>query len=142
MGQAHLLKDNQQGRNLALCITGFAVSLFLFYLHLHEDQLLIHVALFYPVNIGFLVGVIYGCKLLDQFKSNIVVNLSVGTLVIIGFHFVIIGAINYGIEHLFLSSEEICYHWYSAIPISLFIVAILYPLIILGKKYAPILLGR
>ena len=142
MGQAHLLKDNQQGRNIAFCITGFAISLFLFYLHLHEERLLIHVALFYPVNIGFLVGVIYGCKLLNQFKSDIIINLSVGTLVIIGFHFVIIGAINYGIKHLFLPGTEICYHWYSAIPTSLFIVAILYPVIIFGKKYAPVLLGR
>ena len=39
-------------------------------------------------------------------------------------------------------STEICYHWYSAIPISLVIVAILYPLIVIGKKHAPVLLGR
>ena len=142
MGQAHLLRNNLQWRNFAFCITGFALSIFLFYLHLHEDRLLLHVALFYPVNIGFLIGVIYSCKLLDPFKSNIVVNLSVGTLVIIGFHFVVIGAINYSIEHLFLSGEEICYYWYSALPISLVIVAILYPMIIIGKKHAPVLLGK
>lgn len=142
MGQAHLLRTSHQGRNLVICITGFAISLFLFYLHLHEDRLFVHISLFYPVNIGFLIGMIYGCKLLDKFKSNIVVNLSVGTLVIIGFHNVIIGAINYGIEHLFLPGTEICYHWYSAIPISLVIVAILYPLIVIGKKHAPVLLGR
>ena len=142
LGQARLLRGSQHWRNLPLCITGFAISLLLFSWHLHENRLFIHIGLFYPINIGFLIGVIYGCKLIDHLRSTIIVNLSVGTLVIIGFHNVIIGAINYGIEHLFLTSIEICYHWYSAILISLVIVTILYPMIIICKRHAPVILGR
>jgi hypothetical protein len=36
----------------------------------------------------------------------------------------------------------ICYHWYTALPTTIIIVAILYPIILWGKKHAPLILGR
>ena len=146
MGQRQLFRNNQKWHNLICCLICFAASLLLFVWHLHEENLFIHVALFYPINIGFLFGVLYGCKLLDNYKSTIIVNLSVGTLVIIGFHAVIIGIVNFALSHFslfsFHFSSQSGYHWYEALPVSLMIVALLYPILLWGKKRAPILLGR
>ena len=142
MAQTQILRRIQRWRDLLGCVICFLTSLFLFEWHLHEENLFIHIALFYPINIGFLFGVLYCCKLLNQFKSDIIINLSVGTLVIIGIHTVIISIINYIFERLLWQNTDICYHWYEAILVSLSIVAILYPIILWGKKHLTILLGR
>lgn len=146
MGQNQLFRNKQKWLNLIGCVICFAASLLLFEWHLHEENLFIHVALFYPINIGFLFGVMCGCKLLDQYKSKIIINLSVGTLVIIGFHAVVIGIVNFVLSHFslfsFHFSPQYGYHWYEALPVSLMIVALLYPILLWGKKQTPILLGR
>ena len=142
MAQTQILRRIQRWRDLLGCVICFLTSLFLFEWHLHEENLFIHIALFYPINIGFLFGVLYCCKLLNQFKSDIIINLSVGTLVIIGIHTVIISIINYIFERLLWQNTDICYHWYEAILVSLSIVALLYPIILWGKKHLTILLGR
>ncbi len=142
MGQNQFFRYNQKKRNLIGCLICFAVSLILFEWHLHEENLFIHIALFYPINIGFLFGVLYGCKLIDQYKLGVITNLSIGTLTIISVHTVIISVVNYFLEQLLLESTGICYNWYEAPPMSLAIVILLYPLILWGKKHAPIIIGK
>lgn len=123
----------------------FGASLLLFAWHLDAffgGQHLLHIILFYPVNIGFLFGVMYGCKLVDRCRSSIVTNLSIGTLVIIGLHIVAVTIANYAIGYLFDIKEGICYQWYEALPVTLVIVALLYPIILFAKKHCPVLIGR
>ena len=122
-------------------IGGLSLSLLLFYWHLHESRFLLHIALFYPVVICFIFGILSGCKLLDSIKSDIITNLSIGTLVIVGLHYPIVSLVNFGLEHL-LKIDDICYQWYEALFIALGISAFLYPVILSGKKLAPILLGN
>jgi hypothetical protein len=135
MGRKCLFKDI----NFKKDIIGFAclipLSILFFYLHLHEERTLPHVILFYPFNICFLCGFLYACKLLSNFSSDIITNISVGTLLIIGLHFPLIGAYNYILK---ISS----YEWYEALPTALFITVILYPLIIYSKNHIPSLLGK
>ena len=146
MGQKQLFRKIHKWRDLTCGLICFIVSLLLFEWHLNEENLFIHVALFYPINIGFIFGVLYGCKVIDHLKSNTIVNLSIGTLVIIGFHTVIIGIVNFVLSHFslftFHFSPQYGYQWYEALPVSLIIVAILYPILLWGKRHAPILLGR
>ena len=146
MGQKQLFRNIHKWRDLTCGLICFIVSLLLFEWHLNEENLFIHVALFYPINIGFLFGVLYGCKVIDHLKSNTIVNISIGTLVIIGFHTVIIGIVNFVLSHFslftFHFSPQYGYQWYEALPVSLIIVAILYPILLWGKKHLPILLGR
>jgi len=146
MGQKQLFRNIHKWRDLTCGLICFIVSLLLFEWHLNEENLFIHVALFYPINIGFLFGVLYGCKVIDCLKSNIIVNISIGTLVIIGFHTVIIGIVNFALSHFslftFHFSPQCGYQWYEALPVSLIIVALLYPILLWGKKHLPILLGR
>ena len=142
MGQKQLFKSIRPQRDLLCCIGFFAASILLFEWHLHEKNFLLHIALFYPFNICFLFGMLYGCKMLDNWRLSLITNLSIGTLVIIGLHIVPITIVNFGLEHLLHINGGICYHWYEALPVALLITITLYPIILFGKHHVPILLGR
>jgi hypothetical protein len=68
--------------------------------------------------------------------------MSIGTLVIIGLHIVLITITNYIFGLALKTDEIICYQWYEALPIAIIIVAFLYPIILFGKQHAPVLLGK
>lgn len=145
LGQYHLFRDITPHRDFINCLLCLLVSIILFAWHLHAyytGQHLLHIILFYPINMGFLFGVLYGCKLLNTITSPVIFNLSIGTLVIIGLHIVLVTIVNFALGRLLQLNTSICYQWYEALPTAFFIVALLYPVILLGKRYAPILLGR
>ena len=147
-------KENQGDRSMILSritrpltltllvAVSFAISLFFFEWHLHENRILIHAALFYPVNIGLLFGLLCFCKLLDNWRSTIVTNLSIGTLVIIGLHIMPIGIVNFAVDYLFGIRVNFGYYWYEALLITTFIIVLLYPIILFAQKYAPMLIGK
>ena len=135
MGRNGLFKDISFKKDIISFACLIPLSMFFFYLHLHEERTLPHVTLFYPFNICFLFGFLYVCKLLSYFCSDIITNISIGTLLIIGLHFPLIGAYNYILK---IS----CYEWYEALPTALLMTAILYPLIIYSKNHIPSLLGK
>ena len=144
-GRYHLYREIKPNRDLIYCIICLAGSLLFFCWHLqayYEGQHLLHIILFYPVNIGFLFGVLYGCKVLDGIHFSFIVNLSLGTLVIIGLHFPFVSCVNLINEHIRHIDGTICYQWYEALPISLVIVALLYPIILVAIHFTPILIGR
>ena len=144
-GQRQLFRDTNRHRDLIGCITCTCLSILFFHWHLQAyraGEYILHIVLFYPSNICFLFGVLYGSKLLNDCKSQVITNLSIGTLVIIGLHVTPITVSNYVLESLLRSNRTICYHWYEALPISIIIICILYPLIILGEKKCRLLLGR
>ena len=145
MGQKHLFREVCFKHDLIgslFCLT-FSVLLFAWHLQTYySGQHLLHIILFYPVNVGFLFGILYVCKLLDSHKSNIITNLSIGTLVIIGLHIVLVTIANFILERALEINGTICYQWYEALPLAIIIVALLYPIILFGKQYIPALLGK
>ena len=144
-GQYHLFRSINMNRDLIGCVVCFGGSIILFAWHLQAffaGQHLLHIILFYPANIGFLFGVLYGCKVLNGIKLAIITNISIGTLVIVGLHVVAVTIINYSLSHLLHTVGAIYYHWYEAIPITLGINAILYPLILFSLRKAPFLIGK
>ena len=152
MGQKQLFRSTETSHDLISFILCLCISILFFHWHLQASEAgcyILHIALFYPVNIGFLFGILYGCKFLNQYKSTVITNLSMGTLVIIGLHIILVTVTNFIISHsLFLmnhfsfTSDSLCYHWYTAFPIALVICALFYPIILLTKRHAPILLGK
>lgn len=145
LGQYQLYRNIKPWRDLIGCTLCLLASILFFTWHLHAfhaNQHILHIVLFYPVNIGFLFGVLYGCKVLDGIKHSFITNLSVGTLVIIGLHIPVVSIANILLEHVFHINGTICYKWHEALPVALFIVATLYPIILFAKHYAPILIGR
>ena len=145
LGQKQLFRSIMPSRNLIGCILCLGISILFFHWHLQafkEGQYILHIALFYPENIGFLFGVLYGCKLLNRCKTAVITNLSIGTLVIIGLHIVVITVINYVLEYVQYTNETICYHWYEALLITIVIVSILYPIILWAISHSTILIGK
>lgn len=144
-GQYHLFRECNMKRDLAGCITCILGSILLFAWHLdafYTGQHILHIALFYPINVLFLFGMLYGCKVLNGLTSPIITNLSIGTLVIISLHIVLVTIANFILENAIGISGGICYHWYTALPTAIIICSFLYPLILWSKQHAPILLGR
>lgn len=145
MGQKQLFRSINIKHDLMGCVVCMTLSILFFAWHLqayYSGQHLLHIILFYPANIGFLFGVLYVCKLLDSIHSKMITNLSVGTLVVIGLHIVLISGINVVVEHLIRIQAIICYEWYEAVPLAILIVALFHPIILFAKGYAPILLGK
>ena len=141
MGQQRLLRNNASPwHNAILCVSCLGISLLLFYWHVAAmSQLVLHVALFYPVNALFIFGVVYGCKLLRGCAPQWVVNVSIGTLVVVGLQWMFIGATNFVVTQV---TGGNIYTWYEAFVLTLFIISLHYPLILLAKRHAPVLLGR
>jgi hypothetical protein len=79
--------------------------------------------------------------ILNQITSTINYNVSIGTMVILGIHWMFIGVFNFAIEK-YLHIDNITYSTFIAFIISLLITAINYPLIIFCKKHIPLLLGK
>ncbi len=145
MGQNKSFLSLNKMRDAALCISLIALGILFFQWHMrtfYSGDHMLHIALFYPVNLCFLFGTLYGCKTLNGIKSSIITNLSIGTLVIIGLHIVLITMINYSFEHIFHFDGRISYHWYIALPTSFAICGLLYPIIPWVKQHSPILIGR
>lgn len=145
MGGKKMFRNVSMKTDATGCVTCLTISLLLFAWHLNayfSGQHLLHIVLFYPVNIFFLFGMLYGCKLLNSHRPRHIVNLSIGTLVIIGLHSILISAANVAVGRIIHISGAICYQWYEALPVTLCIVALLYPIIIWSTGHAPILLGK
>ena len=133
----------QPWRNLLLCASCLAASVVLFYWHVAvRTDLMLHLSIFYPVNVLFILGVIYGCQLLQGLTPQWVINVSIGTMVVIGCQWMIIGTTNYAISLLTATSGGITYTWYEALMLTLFIATLHYPIILLAICYVPVLLGR
>ena len=144
-GQHQLFRDTNTRHDIIGCLLCLTSSVLLFAWHLHafySDQHLLHIILFYPVNVTFLFGVLYGCKLLNAYKLSFITNLSIGTLVIIGLHIVLVTIANFAIEHLFHINGTICYQWYEAITVTIVIIMLLYPIIIMCMNHFSILIGK
>lgn len=82
------------------------------------------------------------CRILDHHTSTIVYNISIGTIVILGMHWMLIGTTNFIVSKFFLQGRDVIYSWYSAAILAIIFVGILYPVIIIIKKKMPYLLGK
>ena len=130
-GQRQLFRDTDMRRDFFGCILCLGISILFFHWHLQafkSGEHILHIALFYPSNIGFLFGVLYGCKFLNNCKPQVIVNLSVGTLSVIGLHVPLISLTNLTIGHIFSIEGALHYTWYEALPLTLLIVAVIYSL--------------
>ena len=106
------------------------------------NSFVIEMVSFYIVLVTATYGFMFLCQLLDSQKSSIMVDLSLGMLMIMGLHWMYIGTTNFVLEHLLHLQTGIEYPWYISILFALAIDFAIYPLIIFAKKHMPILLGK
>lgn len=133
--------DLQFKKELAVGLLSLIISLLLFYWHIHEDTFVLHIILYYIVNLFSVYGIIYLCRCLNKVRFRLVTLISIGTMLIFGLHRILIGLIDYTLEkatHIF----DITYNWYECLILALVIEAILLPFIFLTKRHFPILLGK
>ncbi len=139
--QKNIMTDVFFRKDLAIGLVTLAISILLFYWHIHEERFVLHIALFYVVNLLSVYGIIYLCRSIDSLHIRIVTFISIGTMFIFGIHRIIIGTIDYGFEK-FLNTSDILYSWYECTLLALFIELLSLPLILLVIHHYPILLGK
>lgn len=139
--QNSIITDIQFKKELAVGILSLTISLLVFYWHIHEEIFVLHIILYYIVNLFSVYGIIYLCRCLNKVRFRLVTLISIGTMLIFGLHRILIGLIDYTLEkatHIF----DITYNWYECLILALVIEAILLPFIFLTKRHFPILLGK
>ena len=125
-------------------LIGFSTLLFsiaLFYWHIHESRFVLHIALYYVVNLFSVFGIIYLSRCLDSIKVRIVTIISIGTMLIFGLHRILIGIIDFAFEKQFHISD-ITYNWYECAMLAIVIEIALIPLIYYANSKCLILIGK
>jgi len=128
-------------KELVIGLSTLAISLLLFYWHIHEERFVLHIMLYYVVNLFSVYGIIYLCRSLNNIRLRVVTLISIGTMLIFGVHRILIGMIDFIMEKAF-SLSDISYYWYTGIPLAIFIELGLLPVIIWSKTHSPVLLGK
>ena len=138
--QWQYLKSLNFRNDLTIGTITLLLSLILFYWHINEDQFVLHITLYYVVNLISVFAFIYLSRSLNNIRSHIITLISIGTMLIFGLHRMMIGIIDYIIEKTFHISN-ITYDWYECIIIALVIEILLLPIAIHRNKW-PILFGK
>ena len=134
------LKSLNLKKDLATGSTTLLLSLILFYWHINEERFILHITLYYVVNLVSVYAFIYLSRSLNNIKSKLITLISIGTLLIFGLHRMMIGVIDFGIEHV-LHRSNIIYNWCECLIIALIIEIMLLPIIIYRRKWL-ILFGK
>jgi len=125
----------------AVTLLFYTTSITLYLLTKQSDSFCIRILSSYSISLMAIIAVLSTCKFLNSHTSNVLVNISNGTIMIMGLHWMCIGVTNFLLESLF-GVIEIRYEWYTAVFISISIITFIYPIIVISKNHIPILLGK
>lgn len=139
--QKKLVSEQPQKKDLILCISGILISLIIYSYERTTSGLVIYGICFWSICITAIGGFLSLFKMMDKIHLTIIENISIGTIVIMGLHWVLIGVTNYSLIKL-LGIPEIKYTLWEAILLTLLFAAILYPVILLIKDKYPFMLGK
>lgn len=135
------LKETCLKKDIIIGISALSLSLFLFYWHIEESNIIIHIMLYFIVCLFSVIAIIHLWRCADRIKSKTVLYISIGTMVIFGLHRMLIGNIDYVIENA-LNIKNISYEWYEALLVAISICIILHPITLFGQRHIPILIGK
>lgn len=139
--QSGYLKETNLKKDFLIGISTLSLSFILFYWHINESNIIIHIALYFIICFFSVLAIIHLWRCADRFKSQIIIYISIGTMVIFGLHRMLIGIFDFVIEQA-LHISDICYSISEAIIVTIVIELTLLPIIIYGKRHYPILLGK
>jgi hypothetical protein len=139
--QKNIMTEICTRKDLLIGLTTLATSIAIFFWHIHEDRFVLHIALFYVVNLLSVYGIVYLCRSLETIRFRIITMISIGTMLIFGIHRILIGIIDFGLERM-LNTPDILYNWYECTILALLIELLILPLILLSIHHYPILLGK
>lgn len=139
--QWNYLKSLNLQEDLLIGISTLLLSIILFYWHINETQFVLHIALYYVVNLISVFAFIYLSRSLNEIKSRIITLISLGTLLIFGLHRMMIGIIDYTIEKVF-SLNDIIYNFYVCLISTIILELIILPSVLILYNSCPFLFGR
>ena len=124
----------------AMTYHGLGVMLYI-YMSTKVENIVIYVFLYYFITLIASLAVIYTCRCFNNHTSDLLINLSNGTVAIMGLHWMFIGSFNFALERI-MGVVNITYSWYVSILLSLVICILIYPFIFFSSKYFPLFLGK
>lgn len=137
----NILPTECRKRDWMIFLICLALSLFFYQLRREDFCITTYGWLFWSICLSAIWGFFCLCRLLNHIHSKYILNISIGTIVIMGLHGTVITITNFIFSKL-LNVSGITYPWFAAVLISIAIVTIFYPVIILFKKKCPIMLGK
>ena len=135
------LQTQNLRKDLEIGTSTLLLSLIIFYWHINEDRFVLHIILYYVVNLVSVYAFIYLSKSLNNIKSRIITLISIGTMLIFGLHRIMIGIIDFGIEKLF-HHPNVMYNWSECLLIVLIIELSFLQMIRYTQKQYPIFFGK
>lgn len=140
--QKKLLQNKKFFNELLIFCTGIVFSVTLLILIRKIDSPLSYGIFFWFICSTAISSTICLSKLLDPIHSLFVTNVSIGTIVIMGLHWMFIGVTNKLLSVLFRIEDKILYPWYFAIMLTILLIILMYPIIIMFKERFPFMLGK
>lgn len=140
--QKNYISEKVKKNDIAYCIVGLLIGILSYTILRQSNSMPLYGILFWIMCTSSIIGILSLCKLLDGVKSQIIENISIGTIVIMGLHWMFIGTTNFVLSKLFQIYDNITYPSFVVILLSIFFVALEYPIIILFKNKFPFMLGK
>lgn len=137
----YLPENTNMRKDLFMTILSLSASLMIFYFF-HPYNITSYTIYFWCINLTAIMGIISLCRLMNNHMNSFILNISIGTLVVMGMHWMLIGLTNYSLESILKVSDGNGYPWYIAILLTILFEAILYPMIILFSKKYPVMIGK
>ena len=140
--QKNFISEKVQKNDILICIIGLLIGITSFTIVRHRYNIPIYGISFWIMCLSSIIGFFSLCKLLNGLKSKIIENISIGTIVIMGLHWMFIGTTNFILSKLLQINGNITYPSFVVILLSLVFVALEYPIILLFKNKFPFMLGK
>lgn len=140
--QYELISPTSQKKDGLIGLLCMSVSIIVFFIEKDTNNLIIYGLRYWFISLFAIWGTFGICKTLDTVRLNIIDNMSIGTIVIMGIHFILIGTTNYILEKILNIDGKIIYPWYFACVLVFFFEALIYPIILLFKNKYPFMLGK
>ena len=139
--QSGYLKEPNLKKDFLIGISALALSLILFYWHINESHIIIHITLYFIVCFFSVLTITHLWRCADRFRSQFVIYISIGTMVIFGLHRMLMGIIDFLIEKTYHISD-ICYSLPETVILTIGIELALLPITLYSNRHCPILLGK
>lgn len=139
--QKNYISEKPHRKDIYFCIIGFIISHVVYSFENITSGLFIYGLCFWMICITAIEGFLSLCKLLNRIQLTFVGNISIGTIVIMGLHWMLIGITNFTLSKL-LHISNITYSFGEAVLLTLLLISIIYPVILLFKNKFPFMLGN
>jgi fucose 4-O-acetylase-like acetyltransferase len=140
--QNNIISEKPQRKDWLVCIICISISIAGYMINDGMANIPKFAFRFWLISLTSSWGILCFCKLLNQIHSSIVYNISIGTIVIMAFHYILIGTTNFILEHILHIDTKIIYAWYIALLLTIIFETMLYPVIIIFKNKYPFMLGK